>query len=151
MSTNTGNLGPSGGAQAFGAVATSSSVNNENNSVNTQTTTTTDSKVATQIQTAYAPNIGLGAQSQGNTITSTSSDFGALGVAQNIATTALNTNAQGFSILSTLTGRALDDATKGINSQTRPLGETLSKYASYIVGAIVLGVVGVAFFTRGKK
>jgi uncharacterized membrane protein YebE (DUF533 family) len=140
--------GPAGQAVAVGAIATSSNVDNENNSVNTDYNY--DQKLSTQVQTAYGATIGLGAGASGNTLTTTTTDFGAIAAAQNIATTALQTNAQGYSLLTSLTGRALNDVSSGLKSKLTPLSETISKYALYIISAVVLGIVAIAFFRRAK-
>ncbi len=139
MATNIGgaaNLGPTGGAVATGAI--SSSVYNSNDTNTSSETTTTSADSA--IQSNYGENVNLNG-STGNSITVT--DQGAIAGAFGVANTALQSGLQGLGMLSSLTGQALLENSKGVSNQSQPLSVTIAKFTAgvIVVGLIIWGLI----------
>ncbi len=150
---NGSGLGPTGGAVATGAISTSTYEDNS-------TTTSTVGAATTTVGGAnYAAQIGIGNGASGNTITSTTTDFGAINAAEGIATTAINANTAlvnqglaGQALLTQETGEALNTLSTAIANKSTPISQTVAKYSTYIVGIIALAIVaGLAFVVWPRR
>jgi hypothetical protein len=131
----TGNgVGPTGGAVSTGAISTSTYQDDSTTTTSTPTTTTVGGS-------DYAAQSSIGPNASGDTINSTTTDFGAIDSAEAIATTAIQQNSQiaqlglqGQEELTQLTGQAL-------LAKSTPLSQTLAKSSTIIVGIIATAVV----------
>ena len=92
----------------------------------------------------------IGFNNSSNNIVTTT-DFGAVLSAQKIAQSAISATQSGFNTLSDLTGRALLLNSEGIKEQRTPIGATVSKAVTYIIFAIIAGLVLMTVFTGSKK